>query len=392
MSVDEKGLIAALDQVIGQASKPVVLHEPVFDEADKERVLACLSSGWVSSVGPDVDRFENMLSGITGADHVIATVNGTAALHLCCLAAGVRPGDEVIVPPLSFVATANAIAHSGGIPHFVDIEPVRLGLCPQALAKRLETVGEQREGVLYNRETGRAIRAVIVVHVFGVPADMVALRDVADAFGLPIIEDAAEALGSYEAGRHVGHMGLCGALSFNGNKIVTTGGGGAVLVGDEDLARDIRALATTAKVPHRFRYSHDRVAYNYRLPNLNAALGVSQLSRLPAYLDRKRRLAQAYAAAFTGVAGFRMRDIPDGIAPNHWLVALDAECRTLAARDALIDISYDAGYLLRPIWDLLHRLPMYAKAPRASLDVAEAMEPRILTVPSSAHLAPLAPR
>ncbi len=392
MSVDKKGMIAALDRVIGHAAKPVALHEPIFDEEDKKRVLACLQSGWVSSVGPEVDRFEAMLAEITGAKHVIATVNGTAALHLACLAAGVRPGDEVIVPPLSFVATANAVAHAGAVPHFVDIEQHRLGLCPQALAKRLEAIGERRDGALYNRETGRVIRAILVVHIFGIPAGMAALKQVADRFGLPIVEDAAEALGSREGGDHVGHMGLCGALSFNGNKIVTTGGGGAVLVDDEDLARDIRALATTAKAPHRFRYHHDRVAYNYRLPNLNAALGVAQLSRLPDYLQQKARLADAYATALADVAGVRIWDIPERVAPNHWLVAVDAECETLEARDALIEQAHDAGYMLRPVWDLLHRLPMYKDTPRGGLDVAEMLESRILTLPSSAHLAPSLPR
>ena len=387
MAVDETRFLAALEAVLGAAKRPVPLHEPSFSEADLHHVKACLDSTYVSSVGPYVDRFEAMLGEITGAAHVIATVNGTAALELAYRVAGVGPGDEVLMPPLSFVATANAAAHIGAVPHFVDIDPADCGLSARALAERLERIAERRDDGVYNRESGRRLAAVAVVHVFGWPADAAAVKAVADAYGLPLVEDAAEALGSVRAGRHAGRTGRLAILSFNGNKIVTTGGGGAVLTDDAALAAEVRALATTAKRPHPFRHHHDRVAFNYRLPNLNAALGVAQLEALEGLLARKARLAARYEEAFAAVPGVRFRPPPAGAVANHWLNVLELDVTTLAERDALITAAHEAGFLLRPVWDLLHRLPMYAESPRGALACAEGVEKRLVTVPSSADLA-----
>ncbi len=387
MAVDRSRFLAALETVLGTAERPVPLHEPSFSDADLRHLTACLDSTYVSTVGPYVERFEAMLAEITGAAHVVATVNGTAALELAYRVAGVGPGDEVLMPPLSFVATANAAAHIGAVPHFVDIDPADCGLAAAALAARLERIAERRADGLYNRETGRRLAAVALVHVFGWPADADALRAVADAGDLPLVEDAAEALGSHRAGRHAGCTGRLGILSFNGNKIVTTGGGGAVLTDDAALAAEVRTLATTAKRPHPFRHHHDRVAFNYRLPNLNAALGVAQLEALGNLLARKAALAARYEAAFAAVPGIRFRPPPAGARANHWLNVLELDVTTLEERDALIAAAHEAGFLLRPVWDLLHRLPMYAQSPRGTLAHAERAEIRLVTVPSSAHLA-----
>ncbi len=387
MAVDRSRFLAALETVLGTAERPVPLHEPSISDADYGHVKACLDSTYVSTVGPYVERFETMLGEITGAAHVVATVNGTAALELACRAAGVGPGDEVLMPPLSFVATANAAAHIGAVPHFVDIDPADCGLAAAALARRLEAVSERRADGLCNRETGRRLAAVVLVHAFGWPADAVAVKAVADAYGLPLVEDAAEALGSHRDGRHAGRVGRLGILSFNGNKIVTTGGGGAVLTDDAALAAEVRALGTTAKRPHPFRYHHDRVAFNYRLPNLNAALGVAQLEALESLLARKAALAARYEEAFAAVPGVRFRSPPEGAQANHWLSVLELDVDSCAERDALIAAAHEAGFLLRPVWDLLHRLPMYAQSPRGGLGHAERAEIRLVTVPSSAHLA-----
>lgn len=386
-AVDRESFLVALDRSLGDAARPVALHEPTFPGGEWEAVKACLDSGWVSSAGPAIERFERMLCEITGAAHAVAVVNGTAALALAYRAVGVGAGDEVLMPPLTFVATANAAAQLGAVPHFVDIDRADCGLSAAALAARMEGIAERRADGICNRETGRRIAAVAVVHVFGWPADAESVKEVADAYGLPLVEDAAEALGSSRAGRHAGRTGRLGILSFNGNKIVTTGGGGAVLTDDAALAAELRALATTAKRPHPFRYHHDRVAFNYRLPNLNAALGVAQLSALDVLLARKAALAGRYREAFADVPGVRYRPPPAGTRANHWLNVLELDVATIEARDALIAAAHERGIGMRPAWDLLHRLPMYMRCPHGGLEVAEEAEIRLVTAPSSAFLA-----
>ena len=288
----------AVEIVIGRRNRPVALHEPVFAGNEWDYLKDCLDSTFVSSVGAYVDRFEQMLAELTGAAHAVAVVNGTAALHVCLRLAGVEAGDEVLIPSLTFIATANAVSYCGAVPHLVDSSPVTLGLDAAALADRLGAIAVMKDGHAVNRETGRRLAAVVPMHTFGHPVDLDAIAEVAAAYGIPVVEDAAELLGSTYKGAPVGGRSHLAALSFNGNKIVTTGGGGAILTDDEDVRRHAKHLTTTAKTPHRWAFVHDEIGYNYRLPNLNAALGCAQLEQLPGFLAKKRALAMAYRDAF----------------------------------------------------------------------------------------------
>ena len=386
-------VLEAIQQVVGSSSKehPIVLHEPDFSGTQAwAYVKDCLDTGWVSTAGSWVRRFEQDLCTTTSAEHAVAVSNGTVALRLALHLVGVGPGDEVLIPPLSFVATANAISHLGAIPHFVDVEPNALGLCPAALAARLEAIAEPRAGHLVNRETGRRIGAVMPVHVFGHPAEVDQLRAVADNWGLPMVEDAAEALASWRGETHCGLFGAVGTLSFNGNKLITTGGGGALLTNDASLAKRARHLSTTAKQPHPWEFDHDAVGWNDRLPNLNAALGVAQLEDLDRRLEAKRLLANRYADAFADLEGIELLAEPTGCRSNHWLVSLrftaDDPLIAQSARLQLLQRAHSVGMLLRPIWTPLNQLPMYEACPAGSLAVAENQAPRLLNLPSSPQL------
>ena len=364
------------------------LHEPTFRGREWEYLKECLDSGWVSTAGAQVDAFERSLEQITGVKHAVAVVNGTAALHLCLLVAGVVRDDEVIVPALTFIATANAVAYCGAIPHFADSDERSLGLSPDALRAHLRAIAEPAAGAFRNRATGRRLRAVLPMHIFGHPVDMDALREVAAEFRLTIIEDAAEALGSRYKGRHVGGDGLVSSLSFNGNKIVTTGGGGAVLSNDEAIARRVRHLSTTARLARGWSFVHDEVGYNYRMPNLNAALGRAQLESLPEFITAKRSLAARYASAFAGVAGVRFALEPPGCESIYWLNAILLEPSLASQRDSVLDETNRCGIETRPVWTLMHRLPAFSGCPRMELPVAESIEARLINLPSSAFLAP----
>lgn len=383
-----EAILGVLRQVLAGHATPIALHEPRFDGRELEYVSDCITSGWVSSVGAYVDRFERDLAAYTGARHAVAAVNGTAALHMCLLLAGVEPGDEVLVPALSFIATANAVRYCHAEPHFVEVEDASLGIDAGALRAYLKTIGERRSGALYNRATGRRIRALVPMHAFGHPVDLDALLAVAADHDLVLVEDAAESLGSLYGGRHTGTFGPLGALSFNGNKLLTTGGGGAILTNDPVLAKRAKHLTTTAKLPHRWAFVHDEVGYNYRMPNLNAALGCAQLERLPQLLERKRRLAQAYAKAFAGRPGLRFVTEPAGTRSNYWLNAVLVASQE--QRDAVLEAANAAGYMTRPVWTLLCDLPMYRESPRMELPVARRIEATLVNVPSSPHLAPAA--
>ena len=383
---DPADILSRLETVLGPAGGGFIpLHEPRLDGNARAYVNDALDSTFVSSVGAYVDRFEAMLAEACGVRRAVAVVNGTAALQVALQLAGVAPGDEVLVPALTFVATANAVAHLGAAPHFCDSEDVSLGLDAARLDAHLERVATRRGDALVNRETGRRLAAVVPMHVFGLPVDMAALTRVAARWGLPIVEDAAEALGSRAHGRPVGGDGLLSVLSFNGNKIITTGGGGAILTNDDALADRAKHLTTTAKVPHRWRFDHDAVGYNYRLPNLNAALGVAQLERLPDFVAAKRRLAARYRAAFSDLPGAAIVPDPPGCESNAWLIALCLERRDEDCRDAILGATNDAGYMTRPAWTPLHRLPMYADAPRMALPCAEALAASLINLPSSAR-------
>jgi perosamine synthetase len=378
--------LAAVRSVLGEASRTIALHEPEFSGREWDYVKECIDTGWVSSVGAFVDRFENDLRACTSASYAVATSNGTAALHICLLLAGVQPGDEVLMPALTFIATANAVSYAGAVPHFVDSEARSLGVDAQALDTYLGDIVERREGASFNRRTGARLRALVVMHVFGHPCDLDALADVAARWNLVLIEDAAESLGASYKGRHTGNVGRVSALSFNGNKVVTTGGGGAVLTNDASLGQRAKHLTTTARVPHRWSFLHDEVGYNYRLPNLNAALGCAQLEQLTSFVERKRALAERYATAFEGVAGIEFLREPAQTRSNYWLNAIVLAPEQAGTRDALLAALNDAGYMSRPLWTLMHHLPMYVACPRAPLPVAESLEARVVNLPSSARL------
>jgi perosamine synthetase len=366
---------------------PAALHEPTFAGNEWDYVKDCLDTGWVSTAGAYVERFERMLAEFTGAGHAIATVNGTAALHAALKLVGVAAGDEVIVPALTFVATANAVAYLGATPRFADAEERTLGLDAAKLAAHLDEVVDTSGGRCRSRDTGRRIAAVVCVHTFGHPVDLDPLGDLCRRFGLPLIEDAAESLGSYYKSRHTGNHGRLAILSFNGNKTVTTGGGGAILANDATLAAEARHLITTAKTPHPWEYSHDRTGFNYRLPNLNAALGCAQMEQLPQLLARKRWLAEAYEAAFAGLNGVRFFREPEYARSNYWLNALLLDREVADERDAVLERTNGLQFMTRPAWTPMHRLPMYRDCPRMDLTVADGLFRRLINIPSSPHLA-----
>jgi perosamine synthetase len=380
-------VVTAVQRVLGEARGTVPLHEPEFAGNEWAYVKQCIDTGWVSSVGSFVDRFERDLADYTGVSHAVATANGTAALHACLLLAGVTSKDEVLLPALTFIATANAVSYVGATPHFVDSESISLGVDAQALEQHLIENASIVAGRCVNRHTGARIAALVVMHAFGHPCDLDALDALARRWHLVLIEDAAESLGSSYRGHHTGRVGRLSALSFNGNKIVTTGGGGAILTNDPALAKHAKHLTTTARVPHRWSFLHDEVGYNYRLPNLNAALGCAQLERLDGMLERKRRLAQHYVDAFASVHGVSILTEPADTRSNYWLVAMVLDSTLAAERDAVLAALNDAGYMSRPIWTLMHHLPMYAHCPRAELGTAETAQACVINLPSSPRLA-----
>lgn len=362
-------------------SEFVPLHAPVFAGNEEGYVAQTIQSTFVSSVGAFVDRFETDMARFTGAERGVAVVNGTAALHLSLLNVGVQPGDLVITQSLTFVASCNAITYCGAEPVFVDVDKARLSLCPVALAQWLEENAVlDAEGLCRTRADNRTVRAVLPMHTFGHPADMVAIGAVCEIWGLAIVEDAAEALGSVLNDQHMGTFGACGALSFNGNKLITTGGGGMILT-DEARGLHLKHISTTAKRPHAYEYEHDETGYNYRLPNLNAALGCAQMEKLAEFLAIKRRLAGTYAAFFGAHNDLFFVTEPEDSCSNYWLNAVICEDR--AQRDALLKQSNEAGVMTRPIWGMMHRQPMFKEALRGPLNTTEWLVDRVVNLPSS---------
>jgi len=380
-------IVSSIRTALSSAEDFIPLHEPRLGSLEQDYVSACIQSTFVSSVGKFVDQFEEGLSSYTGSRHVIAVVNGTAALQVALLLAGVKAGNEVLIPSLTFVATANAVRYLGAKPHFVDCEERTLGVDSQALRDYLSTATEICGGNCVNRQTGAVIRALIPVHVFGHPCDMDRLLSVARDFHLVVVEDAAESLGSCYKERHTGTFGLLGTLSFNGNKIITTGGGGAILTNDSDLALKARHLTTTAKLPHRWEYVHDEVGFNYRMPNINAALGCGQLERLSDFIETKRRLFKRYAEAFKDIEKVRLICEPNECRSNYWLQTLLLGESSTDQRDSILATVNEAGIMMRPAWTPLHQLEPYRDCPNMPLSVTESLEQRILNLPSSAGLA-----
>ena len=389
--VDLNPFIEAVQTVLEGAPRPVPLHVPTLVGRCRAYVDQCVQTGWVSSTGAFVSRFERDLAQRLGAADVVAVVNGTCALELALRVAGVEPGDEVLCPSLTFVATANAIAHTGATPHFIDSQPDPLGLCPAALDARLNQIAEPRDGHTFNRQTGRRLAALVPVHLMGQAADIDGLLAVAQRYHLTIVEDAAESLGTTHRGQSLGRFGQLGILSFNGNKIISTGGGGAILTDDPALADRARHLSQTAKRPHPWQAMHDQVGFNYRLPNLNAALGCGQLEYLDELLAAKRDLARRYARAFADLSGVTLLGAGREDTTNAWLNTVMLDAPPAAGLAPLMDRLHDAGILARPIWIPMHQLPMYTACPRGPLPVTESLAQRLISLPSTATLSPVWP-
>ena len=365
----------------------VPLHEPEVGGNARKYVTDCLDTGWVSTAGGYVEKFEDTLTEFTGAEHAIATMNGTAALHIALMLVDVKPGDEVVVPSQSFVATANAVSYCGGIPHFADCDLQTLGLDADKLRTHLTGIADRQNGQTINRRTGRPLKSVVCMHSFGHSVDLDALLSVCADFDLPLVEDAAESLGTYYKGDHTGTRGLISALSFNGNKIVTSGNGGAVLTNDDGLADRARHLTTTAKLKHQWEFEHDQVGYNYRLSNLSAALGCAQMEMLPSFIRRKRDLSKLYENAFDGIDEVQIFTETEFCRSNYWLNVLLLDKANLELRDSVLLAANETGIGARPAWIPSHRLKMFAECPRMDLSVTENLYARIIALPSSAKLA-----
>ena len=382
-------VVTGIRSVVGTG--PVVLHEPSFKGNEWLYLKECLDSTFVSSVGKFVDCFELELANFTGARHAVAVVNGTAALHISLKLAGVQANDEVFIPALTFIATANAVTYCNATPHFVDSEAYTLGVDASKLRDYLISHTEQRTGNCINRATGQVIRALVPMHTFGHPVDVDGLLAIAHDFNIAFVEDAAESLGSFYHGKHTGTFGLFGTLSFNGNKTITTGSGGAILTNDVALARHAKHLTTTAKLSHAWEYRHDEIGYNYRLPNLNAALGCAQLEQLPAMLAAKRKLFTRYQNVFSQVAGVDLMAEPPQCKSNYWLQSLLLDTDLAEQRDAVLKATNEAGFMTRPAWILLHELKPFKDCPRMDLDMAQSLTERLINIPSSSDLAPDVP-
>ena len=361
----------------------IPLHEPCFIGNEKRYLNECIDSTFVSSVGAFVDTFETRIAEYTGAKYAIATVNGTSALHVSLLLANVQSGDEVITQPLTFIATCNAISYCNASPVFVDVDRETMGLSPRALRTFLETHCVLEDATCKNRITGNIIRACVPMHTFGHPCRMDEIKAICDAYHIVLVEDAAESLGSYYRSQHTGTFGALGAFSFNGNKIITAGGGGCIVTNDATLASKARHITTTAKIPHSWEYTHDMIGYNYRMPNLNAAVLVAQLEYLDSYIENKRRLAHEYRNFFTE-HDMNFVTEPEKSRSNYWLNAIVLENKQ--ERDRFLEVTNAQGVMTRPVWTLMHKLKMFENAQRGTLENAQWFEERVVNIPSSVRL------
>ncbi|MFL1994952.1 LegC family aminotransferase [Lysinibacillus irui] len=359
----------------------VPLHEPTFNDKEVEYVTDCVKTGWVSSVGAYVNRFEEDLAKFVGVKRAVAVVNGTAALHIALKVAGVKAEDEVLMPSLTFIATANAVSYLGAVPHFVDVSFNTLGVDAEKLKIYLEQIGKLQNNQLYNRETGRRISALVPMHTFGHPTDIKGLIKVCDMYNLTLVEDAAESLGSYYNGKHTGSFGKVSAISFNGNKIMTTGGGGAIVTDDDAIADYAKHLTTTAKIPHRWAYEHDEIGFNYRMPNLNASLGCAQLEKMPIFIKQKRKLTKQYEQWLFHLDGVQLFKESVNTRSNYWLqtILLGEQFN----RDEVLGFLNEQGVMSRPIWTPLHQLAIYQNCPKSDLIVTEQLNRRVINIPST---------
>lgn len=361
----------------------IPLHEPRFIGNEKKYLNECIDSTFVSSVGKFVDTFEEMVAEYTGAKYAIATSNGTSALHISLLLSGVLPEDEVITQPLTFIATCNAIDYCNAKPIFIDVDKDTMGLSPKALETFLKTHTTQKNNECINNTTGKVIRACVPMHTFGHACKIDKIAHICDTYNIALVEDAAESLGSYYKNKHTGTFGKLAAISFNGNKIITSGGGGCIITDDEDLAKKAKHITTTAKVPHKWEYSHDMIGYNYRMPNLNAALLVAQLENLDMYLKNKQELANTYKIFFENQKINFMVETEHSRS-NYWLNAVILKDRQ--TRDLFLEFTNSKGIMTRPIWTLMNKLEMFKGAQCSDLSNSEWLEERVVNIPSSVRV------
>jgi len=361
----------------------IPLHEPRFIGNEKKYLNDCIDSTFVSSVGAYVERFEKEFAHYVGSKYAIATVNGTAALHVSLLLADVSAEDEVITQPLTFVATLNAITYIGAKPVFIDVDRDTLSLSPKVLEEFLTENCDLIDGRCINKKTKKCIKACVPMHTFGHPCRIDEIKRICDAWHITLVEDAAESLGSFYKGRHTGTFGKLGAFSFNGNKIITSGGGGVIVTDDELLAKHAKHLTTTAKVPHKWEYTHDTIGYNYRMPNLNAALLVAQMENLDSFLENKRELATLYDAFFkeNGIAFIHE---PSEASSNYWLQAV--VLKDAKERDMFLDYTNSNGVMTRPIWTLMNKLEMFKESQSSDLSNSLWLEARVVNIPSSVRV------
>jgi perosamine synthetase len=358
----------------------IPLHEPHFFGNEKKYLSECIDSTFVSSTGKFVDKFEEKIAEYTGSKYAISTSSGTSALHIALLLANVEKNDEVITQPLTFVATCNAINYCGAHPIFVDVDKDTMGLSPAALQIFLENNTTVKNNQCVNNATGKVIKACIPMHTFGHPCRIEQVKDICDQHHICLIEDAAESLGSFYKDKHTGTFSQIGVMSFNGNKIITAGGGGCIITNDKVLAKRAKHLTTTAKVSHKWEFTHDMIGYNYRMPNLNAALLVAQLESLEKFLSSKRKLAIAYKDFFTDNLCFFVKE-PENSKSNYWLNAIILKDKE--QRDLFLDETNSKGVMTRPIWTLMSNLAMFQDAQRGDLTNAEWLEKRVVNIPSS---------
>jgi len=361
----------------------IPLHEPRFLGNEKKYLNECIDSTFVSSVGKFVDEFEEKIASYTGAKYAVATSNGTSALHISLLLANVEQNDEVITQPLTFIATCNAISYCNASPVFIDVDKDTMGMSPVALEIFLKENAEVKNQQCVNKSTGKIIKACIPMHTFGHPCRIEEIQKICKEWHIVLVEDSAESLGSFYRGQHTGTFGELGVISFNGNKIITSGGGGCILTNNEDLAKKAKHITTTAKEPHKWEYSHDMVGYNYRMPNLNAALIVAQLEQLDGFLKSKRSLAKIYKKFFQNGDIHFVID-PENAKSNYWLNSIILKSKD--QRDLFLDETNSQGIMTRPIWVLMNKLPMFEKAQCGDLTNSEWLEDRVVNIPSSAIL------
>jgi aminotransferase in exopolysaccharide biosynthesis len=360
----------------------IPLHEPLFIGNERKYVLDAIDSTFVSSVGEYVNRFEKMMADVAGTKYAIAIVNGTAALHISLVLAEVKQEDEVLTQALTFIATANAISYVGAKPVFIDVDKETLGMSPKKLLAFLEEFGEKRkDGFTYNKFSGKRIKACVPMHTFGFPCKIDELVLICEKWNIILIEDAAESIGSYYKGKHTGSFGLMGTFSFNGNKTITCGGGGAVVTNDENIAKLAKHLTTQAKVPHAWEFAHDHIGYNYRMPNLNAAFAFAQLEQLRTFTGKKRKLAKDYQNYFEKNTEIEFIKEPENSESNYWLNCILLNNRT--ERDAFLSITNENGVMTRPVWKLMNKLPMFINCQNGGLAVSEFIEDRLVNIPSS---------